>query len=249
MNSRPYDHVESSPTSRATCRICNLKIMKGDWRIGERFYLFKYKKWGLQYYHRKCVEENENILNNLNFPKKRGDNKRYARSKRKLEDVISSSNKEWIRMEINEIADSNHKRRRLIYDEKGSLREKLRKLRTRLASLSDVPPYFIFHDSVLDGLVEHMPTNEDELLKIKGMGPKKCESFGSDILETIDSYRNHEGASMKSGRCKDDSEDDNDKDDSEDDNDYVELEKALTVNEIVEQKFVEAKQKGNVIEL
>ena len=242
MNRRPHDKVEASPTSRATCKICNLKIMKGDSRIGQHFFLYKYKKWGLQYYHCSCVEKHEDILNDLNFPKKqKSDDTSYARSKRKLEDVLSSPNKEWIQMEINNLGKSNEKRRRLIHDERGSLRENLRKLRTTFASRLAVPPYFIFHDSVLDEIVEEMPTNKDELLRVKGIGPKKFESFGLSILLIIGSYRrslNINGSKQKKSKGIE-----------EDDEEDIVVEKSLTVNEIVERRFLKAKQKGNVIEL
>ncbi len=246
MSSRPYDKVESSPTSRATCRICREKIMKGTLRIGEHYFFHKYEKWSVKYYHGQCVENDESVLNRLNFPKRKSNDKSFAKSKRKLEDVLSNPNKERIQMEANDIENSAEKRRRLVHNDRGSLREELRQLRLRFATRLDVPAYIIFQDTVLDAIVEAMPSNSYELLQVKGIGEKKLQSYGSSILKIIASYQTTASPSKRNqSKCRD--EDDEDED--EDEEDDIEVEKALSVNEIVKQRYREAEEKGNVIEL
>lgn len=48
-----------------------------------------------------------------------------------------------------------------------------------------VPAYIIAHDSVLEALATNPPMNMQELRGIKGFGPKKCETYGNDILAII----------------------------------------------------------------
>ncbi len=247
--SRPFDKLEKSPTSQAKCRICNAKIGKGEWRIGEHYLYRKLEKWSVKWYHRSCVEADKDVLNSLNFPSK------HTTSKRKYEEVTGSPNKVWIQMEANEIKGGENKKQRLVHHDRGSLREELRQLRLQFAKSMDVPPYIIFNNDTLDDLVETMPSSENELLKVKGIGPKKISSFGSSILSTIASYRiscgldespRSDTRQVKSARrrlCYDsDASDDSDED-------SIEVEKELSVDDIVEKRFKEAEEKGNVIVL
>jgi DNA topoisomerase-3 len=61
--------------------------------------------------------------------------------------------------------------------------EALRGWRHRLAQANRVPPYVILHDSTLLTIAAVRPQSEDELLAIKGMGPKRVERHGAAILE------------------------------------------------------------------
>jgi hypothetical protein len=42
--------------------------------------------------------------------------------------------------------------------------------------------YMVFNNEQMDNLIKQRPTTQDELLSIKGFGPKKVELFGEDIL-------------------------------------------------------------------
>ena len=225
---RPKDIVELSPTSRAGCRSCGRKIMEGSWRIGEHFFMEKYEKWGVKYYHRSCAEENGAVLKRLKLTNDLG----CSKSKRKLEDDLCSLNRQRIQMEVSNITKSEGKRRRLVYEERASLREKLRKLRTSFAEKLHVRPYWIFQDIALDGIVERMPSNSYELLQVKGIGYKKLKSFGSPILKIV--------ASFKKSHC--------DEENGEGGDDII-VERELTIDEIVNQRFKEAEERGEVIEL
>jgi len=61
--------------------------------------------------------------------------------------------------------------------------EALRHWRQQQAKATSVPPYCILHDSTLLTIAAARPQSEDELLAIKGMGPKRVERHGAAILE------------------------------------------------------------------
>ncbi|NCG36407.1 MAG: ATP-dependent DNA helicase RecQ, partial [Actinobacteria bacterium] len=65
------------------------------------------------------------------------------------------------------------------------LRESLRAYRWTQASAAAVPAYVIFNDATLDDLVARRPTDDAELLRVKGIGPVKIEKHGVAILEII----------------------------------------------------------------
>ena len=63
--------------------------------------------------------------------------------------------------------------------------ERLRQLRKKLAEKEGVPPYAIFHDSVLRQMCRLLPTNLAELRKLTGMGERKLEKYGSSFLAIL----------------------------------------------------------------
>jgi ATP-dependent DNA helicase RecQ len=63
--------------------------------------------------------------------------------------------------------------------------DKLRAWRRRLAEEQSVPPFVIFHDSTLHELARLRPRNEIELAQISGIGARKLERYGSDLLDLI----------------------------------------------------------------
>ncbi|MDD1649069.1 MAG: DNA helicase RecQ [Methylococcaceae bacterium] len=68
----------------------------------------------------------------------------------------------------------------------------LRDLRKRLAETQGVPPYVIFHDTVLLDMVKQRPRSLREMGKLSGVGEKKLERYGADFLKVI---RPHPGPS------------------------------------------------------
>jgi ATP-dependent DNA helicase RecQ len=48
-----------------------------------------------------------------------------------------------------------------------------------------MPPYVIFHDSTLFGMLEHKPRTLEELAEVSGVGAAKLEKYGELFLETI----------------------------------------------------------------
>jgi ATP-dependent DNA helicase RecQ len=62
----------------------------------------------------------------------------------------------------------------------------LRVWRKNLATTQGVPPFVIFHDSVLEAIAEAKPKDLTELIAIHGIGEKKIERFGAAVLGLMD---------------------------------------------------------------
>ncbi len=74
----------------------------------------------------------------------------------------------------------------LDYDK--ALFEELRRLRSRIASERNVPPYIIFSDATLQQMAYYIPQNRESLSRISGVGAVKLEQLGDTFLPII---RNH----------------------------------------------------------
>jgi ATP-dependent DNA helicase RecQ len=61
--------------------------------------------------------------------------------------------------------------------------EKLRSWRYKLAKEKNVPPYIIFGDRTLKAISAEIPQNNMELLNVDGIGKKKLEQYGLEVLE------------------------------------------------------------------
>lgn len=64
----------------------------------------------------------------------------------------------------------------------------LRGWRARVAREEQVPAYIIFSDATLQAISEALPTTVDELYAISGIGQKKAELFGQDLLDIVCQY-------------------------------------------------------------
>lgn len=65
------------------------------------------------------------------------------------------------------------------------LEEALRKYRKDKAAALDVKAFYIFSNQTLDEIVAKQPTSLEQLATIRGIGDKKIEEFGEEILEVI----------------------------------------------------------------
>jgi len=72
------------------------------------------------------------------------------------------------------------------------LREYLREWRRTTAKEQGVPAFVVLHDTTLEEICRMMPTSVQQLRTITGIGERKAELFGRDILGAIQRYR--EGA-------------------------------------------------------
>jgi ATP-dependent DNA helicase RecQ len=63
--------------------------------------------------------------------------------------------------------------------------EALRTKRRELAAAASVPPYVIFHDSVLREMATLKPTSRAALAHITGVGARKLETYGDAFLEVL----------------------------------------------------------------
>ena len=63
--------------------------------------------------------------------------------------------------------------------------EALRTCRKTLAEENDVPPFVIFHDATLSEMMERRPTNEEQFLRLTGVGESKLEKYSAAFLKVI----------------------------------------------------------------
>jgi ATP-dependent DNA helicase RecQ len=63
--------------------------------------------------------------------------------------------------------------------------EGLREKRRELAKEAQVPPYVIFHDSVLRELAALRPDSLAQMSNISGVGAKKLDAYGDAFLQVI----------------------------------------------------------------
>ncbi|MEO1046229.1 MAG: DNA helicase RecQ [Pseudomonadota bacterium] len=64
----------------------------------------------------------------------------------------------------------------------------LRAKRKALADARNVPPYVVFHDSVLRAFAAERPASPVEMAEISGVGAKKLEAYGDAFLDVIRQY-------------------------------------------------------------
>jgi ATP-dependent DNA helicase RecQ len=49
----------------------------------------------------------------------------------------------------------------------------------------NLPAYVVFHDATLAQMAERSPDSLDELAGISGVGAKKLQAYGADILQVM----------------------------------------------------------------
>lgn len=63
--------------------------------------------------------------------------------------------------------------------------EALRGLRMELSQTQKIPPYAIFHDTTLRGMVAMRPDSLDEMAEISGIGSQKLKRYGHAFLQVV----------------------------------------------------------------
>ena len=63
--------------------------------------------------------------------------------------------------------------------------ERLKVWRRIKANKENVKPYIIFSDSSLMEIVNILPKNLEELKEIRGVGEKKLQKYGEEIIDII----------------------------------------------------------------
>jgi len=66
--------------------------------------------------------------------------------------------------------------------------KELKDIRMKIALQKKVPPYVIFPDTTLKEMSMYLPQSKEELLKVKGIGEVKAETYGEIFLDTIMNY-------------------------------------------------------------
>jgi ATP-dependent DNA helicase RecQ len=61
----------------------------------------------------------------------------------------------------------------------------LKAWRAEVAREHNLPAYVIFHDSTLAAIAERMPQSLDDLMGISGIGVKKLEAYGAEVLRVV----------------------------------------------------------------
>ncbi|MDQ6746723.1 MAG: ATP-dependent DNA helicase UvrD2 [Candidatus Dormibacteraeota bacterium] len=69
--------------------------------------------------------------------------------------------------------------------EAGELVKQLRAWRLERSRSDALPAYVILHDSALEAIARTMPRTEGDLLDVPGVGPRKYERYGADILAIV----------------------------------------------------------------
>ena len=69
------------------------------------------------------------------------------------------------------------------------LLEHMRAWRRGIAQRDAVPAFVILHDKTLEELCRWRPSEVDELLSIRGIGARKAEIYGQEILAALKAYR------------------------------------------------------------
>lgn len=64
----------------------------------------------------------------------------------------------------------------------------LRRIRKELAREANVPPFVIFGDDTLKQMAAHLPTDEQHLARIRGVGRTKLEKYGTAFLEAVQRF-------------------------------------------------------------
>jgi ATP-dependent DNA helicase RecQ len=77
------------------------------------------------------------------------------------------------------------------------LREFLREWRRNTARQKMTAAFVVMHDATLDALCQARPKTLAELRRISGMGEKKCEMYGEEILEVFRRFGRGERASKE----------------------------------------------------
>ena len=63
--------------------------------------------------------------------------------------------------------------------------DKLRDLRTQIASEKGIPPYIVFSDKTLKDLSVKVPQDKEEMLQVHGIGEVKFERYGNEFLALL----------------------------------------------------------------
>jgi ATP-dependent DNA helicase RecQ len=77
------------------------------------------------------------------------------------------------------------------------LREFLREWRRNVARQKMTAAFVVMHDATLDALCQARPKTLTELRRVSGMGEKKCELYGEEILEVLRRFGRGERASKE----------------------------------------------------
>ncbi|MBS3817666.1 MAG: HRDC domain-containing protein [Candidatus Thermoplasmatota archaeon] len=73
-------------------------------------------------------------------------------------------------------------------EDEEKLFEDLKNFRSKRAEEEDVPHYVVFHDSTLKRLCKERPDTKEEMLQIHGIGDKRYEKYGADVIQALEGF-------------------------------------------------------------
>ena len=73
----------------------------------------------------------------------------------------------------------------MLEGEAGELFERLRAWRSSAAQTASVPAYVVFTDATLQAIAETRPVNLHELSALPGIGARKLDLYGEDVLAAV----------------------------------------------------------------
>jgi ATP-dependent DNA helicase RecQ len=121
----------------------------------------------------------------------------YLRFTEEAYPVIKLTNKSLPVLKNNEKVYMKLKVSKVKHQESEKLFEILKQLRKEIANRENLPPYIIFHDTTLKEICSVLPLNLNKLGKIKGMGERKLNLYGEEILSIISNYVKEMGIDLQ----------------------------------------------------
>jgi len=77
------------------------------------------------------------------------------------------------------------------------LREFLREWRRETANEQDIAPFIVMHDTTLDDLCRRRPRSMEELMLVSGIGERKAEKYGAQILDALKRFQSGQRAAPR----------------------------------------------------
>jgi len=63
--------------------------------------------------------------------------------------------------------------------------QKLKDWRSKTANLQGVEHYVVLHNKTIDAIAESLPMNKEDFIAVKGLGEKKYEKYGKEIIAIV----------------------------------------------------------------
>ncbi len=102
--------------------------------------------------------------------------------------LVGQQSLELARPRIKTITKKSVKKRAIDLDYNESLFQRLRSLRKRVADESNVPPFVVFSDASLIEMAFYLPSHEQAMLAINGVGKHKFEKYGQLFIDEIHEF-------------------------------------------------------------
>lgn len=104
--------------------------------------------------------------------------------------VLKGNEVVFMRILLEKTKEKQHSRGEVLPKDSG-LFDKIKNIRSNIASQQGVPPFVIFSDATLNEMATYYPTTKEEMLMISGVGQIKYDKYGKTFLDVILEYINH----------------------------------------------------------